>query len=90
MKKLLLAVLITSFSFAEITTQPVQNPITTQPVKPGFKDVLLAPIVGAVLLPVLVLGDVQKAFYEKRKICTADRSIFFVPCNKWPSAGETF
>jgi hypothetical protein len=62
-----------------------------EPVKtPNMKDVLVLPIIGAVLLPGLVIGDALKQYYTKRKMCTEDRYIFMFKCTEWPAKGETF
>ena len=52
--------------------------------KPTFKDVLAMPIVGAVLLPVLVVGDYRWQYLTNTKQCTVDTYIYpGVPCTKW-------
>ncbi len=62
------------------------NDATIQPVK----QVLVMPIVGAVLLPGLVLGDIQWQIYTNRGNCDAEHTIVTlstlgvkVPCSLW-------
>jgi len=74
----------------------------------GQIAVLAFMIIGGTALTGLATGDAQKAYYEKRKMCTHNQMIItwfpvsdketgkwskkkiVVPCDEWPSKGETF
>ncbi len=83
MKKTIIAMLMVSAAMAEVATiQPVREH--------SFKDVLVMPVVGAVLLPGLVLGDLQWQIYTNRGNCNAKHNIITlsplgvkVPCDSW-------
>ena len=83
MKKIIIVTLMVSAAMAEMATiQPVREH--------NFKDVLVMPIVGAVLLPGLVLGDLQWQIYTNRGNCNAKHNIITlsplgvkVPCDSW-------
>ena len=73
-----------------MVTGLMANDATIQPVKPSFKQVLVMPVVGAVLLPGLVLGDIQWQIYTNRGNCDAEHNIVTisplgvrVPCASW-------
>ncbi len=95
MKKIMLIVaLVVTVGYAkgDVTIPEKEN-------RPGLKEVLVLPVVGALLFPGLVIGDAQWQYYTNRGNCDTRHFIVTlvptpknrddfglsvkIPCNAW-------